>query len=265
MSESVSITWWGHSTTTMELGGQRILTDPMLTRRVAHLSRIGGAAPTAAALRADAVVVSHLHMDHLHLPSLRLLGADVRVIAPAGAASLLSRTCPELSERLEEVMPGDVVDVEGVRVRVVPAQHDGRRSPVSRHRGPALGYVLETGDAAAPTRVWFAGDTGLFDDMTQIGPVDVAVVPVSGWGPSLGSTHLDPEQAAEAVRRVGAHDAVPVHYGTFWPIGLRHVHPASFNRYFLDQGTRFAARVGPTVRAHVLDHGESVTIAGVAP
>ncbi len=116
-----------------------------------------------------------------------------------------------------------------------------------------------------PARVWFAGDTGLFGAMARIGPIDVALVPVGGWGPTLGPTHLDPARAVEAVRRVAAHDAVPIHYGTFWPTGLRRLHPASFHRCFAGPGARFAellAAAVPRVRTHVLGHGRTVTIGG---
>jgi L-ascorbate metabolism protein UlaG (beta-lactamase superfamily) len=265
VSTTVSVTWWGHATTTIELGGRRVLTDPVLTARIAHLSRLGGSVPGRAALRADVAVVSHLHMDHLDVPSLRMLGASVRIVAPNGAARALSRSAPELARRVEQVGPGDVVDVDGVRLRAVPAEHDGRRSPVSRYHGPALGFVLEADGGGNPQRVWFAGDTGLFDAMAEIGSVEVAVVPVGGWGPTLGPTHLDPAQAAEAVRRVGARDAVPVHYGTFWPTGLRHVHPASFRRCFTGPGERFAdelAAACPGARAHVIGSGQTVLLPG---
>lgn len=261
----VSITWWGHASTTIEVGGLRILTDPVLTRRIAHLSRVAGPLPDRAARDADVVLVSHLHLDHLHVPSLAKLRPDARIVAPHGAAGMLRRAAPRLSRRLEEVCVGDVVAVDAVWIRAVPAAHDGRRSPVSRHRGPALGFVIETAYPEPAQRIWFAGDTGLFDAMTELAPVDIAVVPVGGWAPTLGPTHLDPAQAAEAVRRVGAHDAVPIHYGTFWPTGLRHLHPPSFARHFTDPGTRFAehlACVYPASRAHVIEPGQTTTIVG---
>ncbi len=256
---TAAVTWWGHATATIELAGVRVLTDPVLTARLAHLSRLGGARPGRDAARADVAIVSHLHADHFHLPSLRALGRGVRIVVPVGAGRLLARSDPRLLDQLTEVDVGDAVQVGAVRIEAVAAHHDGQRHPGSRHRGPALGAVLRGGGAS----VWFAGDTGLFDGLAAIGPVDAAVVPVGGWGPTLGPHHLDPAQAAEAVRQVGARAAVPVHYGTFWPTGLRHVHPASFRRMFADPGHRFAhalARVAPRARAHVLGAGERALI-----
>ena len=248
------IDWWGHASVTIGLGGLRVLTDPVLTNRVAHLTRVDGRPPPVAAARADLVVISHLHADHLHVPSLRRLPAGTRVVAPHGAAALLRRRLPAL--HVDEVGPGDAFDVDGVHLSVVPAAHDGRRLPGSRHVGPALGYVL-AGDGR---RVWFAGDTGLFDGMADIGPVDVAVVPVGGWGPTLGPEHLDPVQAAEAVRRVRAVDALPVHYGTLWPVGLRSLSPALFARRCRAPGREFAAAAADGVRVHVVAPGGSVEL-----
>ncbi len=256
---TVSVTWWGHATATVEVAGVRVLTDPVLTRRVAHLLRIGGPVPTLFARAADVVVISHLHHDHLHVPSLRLLDRTTRIVAPVGAAKALQRWDSGLAIRVEEVDIGESVDVEGVRLTAVPAFHEGRRSPVSRHIGPAVGYVL----AAPGVTTWFAGDTGLFDGLGDIGPVDVAVVPVGGWGPTLGETHLDPTQAAEAVRRVGAAHAVPVHYGTFWPMGLREAWPDGLARHFSSPGKAFEtalAQVRPAAVAHVLGQGETAEI-----
>ena len=247
------IDWWGHASVTVELAGLRILTDPVLTNRVAHLTRVDHRPPPADAARADLVVISHLHADHLHLPSLRRLAPGTRVVAPHGAAALLRRL-PGLV--VDEVGPGDTIDVGGVQVTAVPAAHDGRRLPGSRHVGPALGFVL-AGDGR---RVWFAGDTGLFDDLAEIGPVDVALVPVGGWGPTLGPEHLDPVQAAEAVRRVQARDAVPVHFGTLWPVGLRALSPDLFARRCRAPGREFEAAVGDGVRAHVVPVGGSVEL-----
>jgi L-ascorbate metabolism protein UlaG (beta-lactamase superfamily) len=251
------VSWWGHATCTVTLAGVRVLTDPVFTARVAHLHRSGAPLPPEHATHADVAVVSHLHADHLHLPSLRRLAETTRLVAPHGTAGLLARRLPELAARVEEVGPGETVQVGAVEITGTSAWHDGRRLPGSRHHGPALGFVLSTPEQV----VWFAGDTGLFDAMDDIGPVDVALVPVGGWGPTLGPHHLDPEQAAEAVRRIRAQDAIPIHYGTFWPTGLRTVAPTQFRHKCPEPGRRFAASVGSSARAHVIEPGSSVEIA----
>ncbi|MFJ9378356.1 MBL fold metallo-hydrolase [Streptomyces sp. NPDC101455] len=249
----VEITWWGHATCTIEDSDTRVLTDPLFARRLAHLRRRRGAVPPPEARRADLALVSHLHADHLHLPSLAGLAPGTRLLVPRGAL----RAVPGLRRlrqlRIDEVAPGDQTRVGDLVVRAVPARHDGRRLPVGPHRSPALGYVVE-GEA----RTYFAGDTGLFDDMAkEVGPVDVALLPVGGWGPYLGEGHLDAGRAAQALARLAPRSAVPVHYGTYWPIGMDAVRPHEFHTPG-DEFVRIAAQLAPSVSVHRLGHGESV-------
>ncbi|GIF17869.1 L-ascorbate metabolism protein UlaG (beta-lactamase superfamily) [Actinoplanes tereljensis] len=252
---TTSVTWWGHSTVWLADSGTTLLTDPVLTDRVAHLRRMAGVTPRLAA-PPDAVLLSHLHADHFHLASLRIVPGSPRLIMPRGAAAFVAKSLgPGYARRCVEVSPGEEVTVGDVTVRAVPAAHEGGRGPWSRERAEAIGFVVE-----GSARTWFAGDTGLFDEMTAIGPLDLALVPVGGWGPTLGAHHhLDAADAVEAVRRMKAAWAVPVHYGTLWPIGMGRVR----SHMFRDPGTRFAelaAERAPEVHVRVLDQGESVTI-----
>lgn len=250
------ITWWGHATTTIEENGTRLLTDPVLTSRIAHLRRRRGPAPEPVAAECDAVLVSHMHADHLHLTSLALVAPAAALVVPRGAARLIHSECgAALSDRCIEVAPGNQVRIGALEVTAVTAAHDGRRLPWSQHSGPALGYRVE----GSPS-VWFAGDTGLYDDLAaEAGPVDLALVPVGGWGPTLGAGHLDPAWAAEAVRRVQARVAIPVHFGTFWPIGCDWLKP----HLFLPPGDAFKskmAEVDPAVQVEVLVPGASTEV-----
>lgn len=252
----VEVTWWGHATCTVEDSGVRVLTDPLFVRRLAHLRRRRGELPPPEAARAEAVLVSHLHSDHLHLPSLARLAPGTRLVVPRGAARsvpALRRLTGPAGLRITEVGPGDEVQVEELVVRAVPALHDGRRLPLGPHRSPALGYVI-SGEA----RTYFAGDTGLFDSMAdEVGPVDVALLPVGGWGPYLGHGHLDAGRAAQALASLAPRAAVPVHYGTYWPIGMDAIRPHEFYAPG-EEFARKAARLAPQVAVHRLGHGERV-------
>ncbi|ANW17361.1 MBL fold metallo-hydrolase [Streptomyces clavuligerus] len=246
----VEVTWWGHATCTVEDSGTRVLTDPLFARRLAHLRRRRGELPPPEAAVADAVLVSHLHSDHLHLPSLARLAPGTRVVVPRGAV----RSVPGLARlglRVTEVAPGDEVTVGPLTVRAVPALHDGRRLPLGPRRSPALGFVI-----SGEERTYFAGDTGLFDAMAdEVGEVDVALLPVGGWGPFLGHGHLDPGRAAEALAALAPRSAVPVHYGTYWPIGMDGIRPHEFHSPG-DEFVRKAARTAPGVSVRRLGHGE---------
>ncbi|GHB61841.1 membrane protein [Streptomyces cirratus] len=256
---AVEITWWGHATCTVVDSGVRVLTDPLFARRLAHLRRRRGALPPPEAADADVVLISHLHADHLHLPSLAGLAPGTRLLVPRGAVGAvpgLARTAGARGLSVTEVAPGEEVTVGGgLRVRAVGARHDGRRLPFGPQRAPALGYVVR-----GSARTYFAGDTGLFDTMAEeVGPVDVALLPVGGWGPYLGPGHLDAGRAARALAELEPAAAVPVHYGTYWPIGLDAVRPHEFHA----PGTEFvrlAARLAPKVAVRALAHGERVRL-----
>jgi L-ascorbate metabolism protein UlaG (beta-lactamase superfamily) len=248
----IACTWWGHATASIELGGTRVVTDPVLPDRLLHLKRYA-VTPAPEAVHADLVLVSHLHHDHCHVPSLVRFGADVPILVPRGGERLLTKIA---GDRVIPVVPGDVVERAGLRVEVLPATHDGRRHPWSRQEVPALGFRVE-GEAGS---WWYPGDTEVREDMAAVAPVDLALVPIGGWGPTLEDGHMHPEHAAEAVARVGARWAVPVHWGTFWPAGLRRVARANHHRLFITPGERFAeAMAASETEAVVVAPGERVS------
>jgi L-ascorbate metabolism protein UlaG (beta-lactamase superfamily) len=254
-----SVTWWGHSTVWLADSGVTLLTDPVLADRLVHLRRMAGPTPLLPGAP-DAVLLSHLHPDHFHLPSLKALPGEPVLIVPRGAAAFVADGLGRAyAERCVELGPGDETTVRRVRIRAVHAAHPGGRGPWSRLRAVALGFVVE-----GAARTWYAGDTGLFAEMSELAPLDLALIPVGGWGPTLGSHgHLDADAAAEALRRVKASWAVPVHYGTFWPIGLGRVRPHLF-REPGDDLARRAARIAPDTQVRVLSQGETLTIGSAA-
>jgi L-ascorbate metabolism protein UlaG (beta-lactamase superfamily) len=249
------VTWWGHSTMWLADSGVSLLTDPLLTDRLIHLRRMAGPAPRLPG-PPDAVLVSHLHADHCHLASLRAVPGEPLLVVPRGAAEFVAQGVGgSAARRCVELAPGEETTVGPVTVRAVEAAHDGGRGPWSRLRSVAMGFVVE-----GAARTWYAGDTGLFDGMSALGPLDLALVPVGGWGPTLGAHgHLDAADGAEALRRVKAAWAVPVHYGTFWPVGLGRVRPHMFR----EPGAEFARRAAtasPDTRVRVLAHGETLDL-----
>ena len=209
----------GHSTVRVELAGHTVLTDPLLTSRVGPLRRVVPVPASESYAGVDLVLVSHLHGDHLHPPSLRLVGADVRVVVPRGAGEWMRARG---FRHVTEVMPGETVTHGALRVTAVPARHSGHRWGPRLTHGPdtsAVGHLIQGGGCT----VHVAGDTGLTDTMSLLGErgVDVTLLPVSGWGLTLGPGHLDPAGAAEAAARLRPRVAVPVHWGTLALPGVR--------------------------------------------
>ncbi|MEE2060703.1 MBL fold metallo-hydrolase [Rhodococcus artemisiae] len=225
------VRWLGHASTLIADRGTVVLTDPVLTDRVAHLRRRRGPTPSGPHVRnPDAVLLSHLHADHTHLPSLRLLDPSIPIVTPWGAIDGLP-ALRRFDDRLVPLRTGDEIRIGSITVRAVPARHDGRRWRRGPELAPAIGFVVE-GDR----RTYFAGDTDLYPGLADhVGPVDIALLPVGGWGPTLGNGHLDPSRAAVVARLVAAGVAVPVHYGTLWPVGLDAVRP----RLFFGPGAEF--------------------------
>lgn len=257
------LTWVGHSTVLLDVDGLRLLTDPLLRRGAGPLRRVAPVPDQARRFlrrpdRVDAVLLSHLHHDHCDLRSLRALDAPI-VLVPPGAGRWLTA---QGVARVVELRPGQTTALSSrVSVTAVEAVHSGRREP----RGPtatAVGHLV----SSTTTTAWLAGDTGSFGGMAELpalsphGVLHLAAVPVWGWGPTLGPGHLDPRTAAEAVvtARVGL--AVPVHWGTLFPLGTRLL----MRRHLTEPGPEFARHVeeltGEGSRVRVLPVGGSVDV-----
>jgi L-ascorbate metabolism protein UlaG (beta-lactamase superfamily) len=246
------ITWLGHSTVLLELDGVRLLTDPLLRQRIVHLTRVAKPPDPAALRDLDAVLLSHLHYDHLDLGSLHRLGRSVPIVAPVGAGRMLRRRG---FGQITEVDVGDEFGIGALAVRVTHAEHDARRSPFG-NVAPAVGYVI-TGSAG----VYFAGDTDLFDGMGTLAPaLDVALLPIAGWGPRLPRGHLDPQRAAQALALLRPRVAVPIHWGTYRRIGLGR-DPALL-RAPAEGFVQFACELAPGVDVRILPVGGSLELGG---
>jgi L-ascorbate metabolism protein UlaG (beta-lactamase superfamily) len=208
---ALDVVWLGHASTDITIDGARLVTDPVLRDKVAHLRRHDGAS-TLAPGPIGAVLISHLHHDHLDLRSVRQLPKDTPLIVPRGAARLLARHAPG---DIVEVRPGDEVVVDGVRVTAIPAEHKRGRTG-RRAEGDPLGFLMES----ASHVVYFPGDTDLHPIMADLPAPDLALLPIWGWGRTLGPGHLDPDRAAQAAAVLRARAVVPVHWGTFAPVRL---------------------------------------------
>ncbi|MGB8650782.1 MAG: MBL fold metallo-hydrolase [Mycobacteriales bacterium] len=205
------VTFFGHATVGVETAGTLLLTDPLLRGHVAFLRWHAPLPPTASCADVQAVLISHLHHDHCDPRSLLLLGRQRTLLVPWGTAGFFRRRG---FQDVVAMRPGQVHAAGAVEVTATEAAHDGRRRPFGPS-GPALGYLL----SAPGLRVYYAGDTDLFPGMSELGKgLDIALLPVAGWGRTLGPGHLDPVRAAEATRLLRPSVAVPVHWGALHPV-----------------------------------------------
>jgi len=239
------LTWLGHSTVVIDLEGTRVVTDPVLRARVWHLRREGPVAADALG-DLDAILLSHTHYDHLDLRSLGRLDRNLTVVAPRGVGRLVRRRG---FGRVFELDVGEELALGAVRIRATHAEHESSRGPFSPST-PSLGYVVD-----GRARIYFAGDTGLFPQMSKIAPVDVALLPVAGWGPRLPAGHLDPAGAAEALRLLRPKAAVPIHWGTLWRLFADRPDDRPAREF-----VRIARELAPEVDVRVLSIGETLPL-----
>jgi L-ascorbate metabolism protein UlaG (beta-lactamase superfamily) len=208
--------WLGHSTVLLNLHGTWILTDPALERRIGigrGLAKLGPRRLVQPALRVrdlpplDLILLSHAHMDHTDLGTLRLLPADTPVVVQTGNRDLVRRF-----NQVHELAWGQSLVVKGIEIEATEASHWGARMVTDRHRGYG-GYLLRKNRSS----VLFAGDTAYTDALTRYkhdGPIDLAILPIGAYDPWIAN-HASPEQAWLMFRRLSARYVLPVHHSTF--------------------------------------------------
>jgi len=252
-SDRPSVTFLGHSTVLLDMRAATVLTDPVLSRSVAAVvRRVGPDVDLEALQHPDVVVISHAHYDHLDLRTLRLLRPGFTLVVPRGVGRYVTSVG---AGRVIELREGETRHTDGLTVTAVHAVHDGRRHKFASP-ADALGYVLRT-DAGG---VYHAGDTALFPEMAALADekLDLALMPVWGWGPRLGPGHVDPEQAAEATSMIKPTWAIPVHWGSLWSKVVRRDHhrrtqpPVEFATAVIDRA--------PDTRVAILEVGETWVI-----
>ncbi|MFA4966386.1 MAG: MBL fold metallo-hydrolase [Thermoleophilia bacterium] len=248
------ITFLGHATVLIELDGLRILTDPVLRQQVGPLYRRTPRPLLGRLGDLDLILISHLHLDHYDPASLRLVAGGTPIVGPPGSArSLRFRGFTDV----REIVPGEHFRLGGLEVVATEARHRGTRHPLAR-RTPSIGYVL-----SGSRDVYFAGDTGLFEGMSDLWDgLDVALLPIAGLGPWLPEfKHLSPRHAVRALELLRPRIVIPIHWGTYHLPGtvLMRMRPDIHRRapfVFL----REAEALEPDVRAVLLDPGDHLDL-----
>jgi L-ascorbate metabolism protein UlaG (beta-lactamase superfamily) len=211
--------WLGHSTVLLQIDGITVLTDPVLGKRVGirlgpvtvGLKRIVEPALRVGELpRIDVILLSHAHMDHFDIRSLRRLENLGTTVVTASKTSDLLRV--GRYGRVQELTWGERTRVGGLEIRAFPVNHWGARLHRDTWRG-FNGYTIESGRR----RVIFGGDTAAtnsFRSLKSSRRFDLAIMPVGAYNPWI-RYHCTPEQAWQMAEEAGAESFLPVHHQTF--------------------------------------------------
>jgi L-ascorbate metabolism protein UlaG (beta-lactamase superfamily) len=248
------ITFLGHATVLVELDGVRLLTDPVLRQQVGPLWRRTPRPHLGSLTSLDAILISHLHLDHYDPPSLRLLDKGVLIVGPPGSArSLHWRGFQDV----HELGSGQSLRLGSVEITATDAKHPSGRHPLTQSV-PSVGYVI-----SGSRDVYFAGDTGLFPGMADLWPgIDVALLPIAGLGPRLPEgKHLSPRHAVRAMELLRPRLVIPIHWGTYHLpgtvlMGMR----ADIHREAPLVFMREAAALEPEIRTVMLQPGGSLDL-----
>jgi L-ascorbate metabolism protein UlaG (beta-lactamase superfamily) len=250
--ERPSLTWIGHASFVVRTGGLLVATDPVFSTRLGGTVRrlVPPGVPLEALPPIDVVLVTHNHLDHMDLPTLRRIGPRALYVVPLGNRSLLERS------GLERVVELDWWQShrEGLlEITLVPARHWSMRAPWDRDDMLWGGFVVRGPEGA----FYHSGDTGWFDGFREIGaragPIDWALLPIGAYEPRwfMEPQHMSPEEAGQAFLELGARALVAMHWGTFRltdePIAEP---PERIRRFFTERGL-------PSERLWVLDIGEN--------
>jgi L-ascorbate metabolism protein UlaG (beta-lactamase superfamily) len=219
---AATVTWVGHATLLVQLDGVNVLTDPQWSDRATPLSFAGPPRVTPVGLAFEdlppvhVVVISHDHYDHLDVTTVRRLAAEhrPRFLVPLGMKAWFAGL--GIAD-VEELDWWDGRTVRGLTFTCVPAQHFAQRAFWDLNRRLWAGWTV----AGRDRRLYFAGDTGYYDGLKEIGarlgPFDLAAIPIGAYLPPvmMKQSHTDPREALDALTDVRGRVLLPIHWGTF--------------------------------------------------
>lgn len=256
--EEAGITFIGHSSFLLQIGGRGVLVDPVFAKRLILLRRQRHAGLRVNEMPAiDIVLLTHAHMDHLNITSLRrivrsaqMLGKKApEVVVPWGVEDLVAHLG---FSRVHKMKWWEQLKVRGIDITMTPCKHWGARMFNDTYRGYG-GYVLKSGEHS----IYHSGDTAYFSGFAEIGRrlhPRIALLPIGAYSPdSYRAVHTSPEEAVRGFMDLGAEWMVPMHYGTF-NLGREPMNEP------IERLMAEAARMGISGRVRVLEEGETMRV-----
>lgn len=228
-SNHFSVTWIGHATALVQIGHANVLTDPHFSERASPVQWAGPKRWQPPALRLDelphidVVLISHNHYDHLDEDSVRRLnaqpGGPPLFVVPLGIERWLASVGITNARALDW---WDRLQVGSLTIHLAPVQHWSRRTPLDTNTTLWGGFVVDGESRGKRRRVFFSGDTGYsaphFTEIgRRFGPFDLALLPIGAYEPRwfMGAMHVDPQEAVQIHRDLGARLSIGIHWGTF--------------------------------------------------
>jgi len=246
--DAIQVTWIGHATVLVQIGGCNILTDPIFSARCSLVQWLGperfqDAACTVEDLVTenipiDLVLISHNHYDHLDYNSTHDLAEsypDLKFVVPLGLQGWFESYIRKSRGSIVELDWHETFshlssksDQSDVDITAVPMMHWSNRYGFDRDKSLWCGFGVKTGNKDKKQNFLFTGDTGWFDGLQDIGrrygPFDMAAIPIGAYHPRnlMRQSHMNPEEAVDMMSAVGARNAMPIHWGSF-PLTLEPV------------------------------------------
>lgn len=260
--DELGVTFIGHSSFFLQIGGRNLLIDPVFATRLVVLRRARRAGVRTNDLPPiDAVLVTHAHMDHMNMPTLRRVARMTRTLSGRAPAVVVPWGCEDLVSTLGfsaviSMRWWEQRDLLGLRLTMTPCKHWGARMFSDVHRGYG-GFVIDDGRH----RVYHSGDTAYFPGFREIGErlrPEVALLPIGAYYPdTYRGVHTSPEEALRGFLDLGARWMIPMHFGTF-PLGREPMDEPPM-RLMAE-----ARRLGVESKVRILDEGETMRVEEMA-
>ncbi|MDD2284748.1 MAG: MBL fold metallo-hydrolase [Paludibacter sp.] len=221
LSDADGIVWLGHSTFIIQIGGIRIITDPVFGNIPTQKRKSEFPCNPDSLVNIDYLLLSHDHQDHLNKKSIECLTSnnpDIRLLMPLNAKRLLNKDMFEKIQMQEAGWYQEYKLDKNIRIIFLPAKHWGRRSLTDFNKTLWGSFLIISGN----TKIFFAGDSAydseLYQDIHEIfGEMDICLLPIGSYAPQwfMSKTHMNPEEAVKAFDDLKGRLFIPMHYGTF--------------------------------------------------